>query len=617
MADAAAGASPARVDARSLARATLCLVLLGAGLCATAPAGFLNIDENNYLATVLALRDERVTVPGTERVPPTREMLWFDPVPRARVVSSTPVGPTAPPLYAFLALPFLAAGVRGLIALQLSSFVLCGLAVYIYAAAHARQRHTPWLALATYVLCSYTLEYAEGVWPHALSAMLCLLGWMAAGTARASGSAASALAAGVLLGTATGIRYQNLVFALATGAALLVFSSRRARVTVGFLLGAAGPLVASAVLNGARLGIFDPFTKGPGYLAPGRPREGRLWDAFTSTWARVVDFASWPRVRSSLHDLQYAFQVDLETGAHIRWGGIKKAWLQSAPWLLVVLIVLVLVWTRRDVISGTMRRELRAMAAPFAATLGLFAIYGFSRTDAGCLNQRYLLDLMPLGAVALAWILDAHPLRRGGLLAGLIASAAAVAALARIRLPAPVLGRELAAPVLTDLEHLRVLAVLYVPLAIAVALALATLSPRSRLRRLLSPLLGAALGWALAIHVLEDRAGSRAARVDSAARAAAAAEVVARERSPVVFGFWSRVYPLGPLKIDQDLDLLLGWADGWRDFPALVRTFRARGRPVLLLCEGMLPAYQRSVLGRARLRAERLSEKPCFWRLEP
>src|SRR5690349_5893231 len=80
------------------------LALIGVVLVATCvPCTFI-IDESNYLVTVIGLRQGRLTVPGTEGLTPSSELAYFDPTARTRLVTTMPIGATAPPLYAFLAL---------------------------------------------------------------------------------------------------------------------------------------------------------------------------------------------------------------------------------------------------------------------------------------------------------------------------------------------------------------------------------------------------------------------------------------------------------------------------------------------------------------------------------
>jgi hypothetical protein len=599
-----------------LVRPLLALVAIAAALFVTAVPAPLNPDENNYLATVIALRSERVTVPGTEELPPSPEVLWFDPIPRSRQPVITPAAPTAPPLYAPLALPFLrVGGWRGLIALQVFAFVGCGLLVFAHASRFARREYTPWLALAAFALGSYTLEYAQGLWPHLMAMMLVVTAWVANSRARESGSASVAFVSGILIGTASGIRYQILGYAAILGVVLALWSVRRLRTIAGYLAGVAGPLLASAVINLERLGAFHPATKGATYLTPGRSRAGFLYDALASTWARVVDFTSWPPVRGTLHELQFLYQYDWETNAYVLWGGLKKSWLQSSPWLGVVLVALVLVWFRRHEVAPAVRRELRALSLPVFGVVAMFAAFGFSRSDGGCLNQRYLLEAMPLASVAFALALDRFTLGWRPLLAGSLVGALGAGLLVSIEIPLPRLGSELSPPATSTWIAIRELVELKLPIALAGALALSVFFSDLRGGRLMWTLVGAALAWALVIHVFEDLAGSRAARGRAAERLDAVAAVLPADRPAAIFAFWGHANALGPLALERDLHILQPWADQWADMRWLAGHFHARGRRVYVLCEGLLPQARALVL--YDLATEVTSERPCLVRLLP
>jgi hypothetical protein len=60
-------------------RLVVSLIILGTLLTATAIDGPFTIDENNYLVTVLGLRQGRLSVPDTDGLPPSGELLYFDP----------------------------------------------------------------------------------------------------------------------------------------------------------------------------------------------------------------------------------------------------------------------------------------------------------------------------------------------------------------------------------------------------------------------------------------------------------------------------------------------------------------------------------------------------------
>ena len=199
------------------------LILLGAvgvTLMWTHVHGSFLIDECNYTVTVTGLQQGRLTVPGTENVVPSKELLYFDPAAVARRDLKTPVASTVPPLWALLALPFSLFGWSGLVALNVLSFLGCALVIFYYAGRHCQRRHTPYLAMGTFVLGGYCLEYAQGVWPQSLSLLLTMGGFVLASRARAGGPAWVALLSGLVMGVATGVRYPNILLAFGTGLGL-------------------------------------------------------------------------------------------------------------------------------------------------------------------------------------------------------------------------------------------------------------------------------------------------------------------------------------------------------------------------------------------------------------
>src|SRR5664279_4707882 len=193
--DAASDEQPAaRVPLALLAA----LVLLWVFLVAEAIPGGFTIDEASYLESILQLRQADFGIAGTQGLTRSPEFLFFDPAARIRIDHLDHLGSTAPPLYAVLALPFSVFGFRGLIALNALAFVVSALCVYWLAARRARERWTPWVALVTYVVGGYSIEYAQGLWPHALSTGLAVIGFCLAIRAREGASAWVAIGVGLL-----------------------------------------------------------------------------------------------------------------------------------------------------------------------------------------------------------------------------------------------------------------------------------------------------------------------------------------------------------------------------------------------------------------------------------
>ena len=244
------------------------LIVLGVVISVTVIPGVFIIDDDNYLINVLAMRQGRVTVANTEGLTPSRELLFFDPGPSSRVVNSTPVASTAPPLYAVLALPFSWLGWRGLVALNTLAYLVTIVLVFLYSRRYATDVLTPWLAAASFAFGGYVIEYTQGVWPQALSIALCTGGIVAAGRAIDSddgGDWFSAAAAGFLLALATGVRYQNaVVLAVVAGAVFLWSASRwRSRRSLSLRSGAA---VHQCGDQSRASRIVEPDRKGEGYI---------------------------------------------------------------------------------------------------------------------------------------------------------------------------------------------------------------------------------------------------------------------------------------------------------------------------------------------------------------
>jgi hypothetical protein len=546
----------------------LALAALGLLLSVTVVPGVFTIDEDHYLVSVAALRHGRLGTPGTEGLPASNELAWFDPQGHSRRVAATPVAPTVPPLYAPLALPFSYLGFRGLVAINtLAYLVITGL-VFGLARRFGREPWTPWLAAVAFALGGYSVEYAQGLWPHLLTAALILAAFWAVMEAREGGPWWWAVLAGALAGWATGVRYQNLVLAGALGLGVLLWAPRRLRAALSYAAGLAVPLAASSLLNQLRLGIWNPVSKGAGYFAVAEAKAGggMLGEAAAMFWARVVDYS----LRPPPTGIAGAYlQQDPASGAYVLGTAIKKAWLQSCPWLVLALAALALVWLPRRWLAArppAQVRELKAMGLLVAPVLALFAVLGPSRTDGFCFNQRYFIELVPLLAVACAWGLEGLGFTpRAGLWGALWGAALA--------------GLPLLASPFSPLRH-RVL--LAAPLALAgVLLGLWLLSLYRARPALLAGLAGAALGWAVVVHLGDDLPSSRGLRQLNQERLAAVREALPE---PVaLFAFWGNKDPLGPLLLERDVVIADPFLDQGATAAQLVEAFHAQGRRVVVL----------------------------------
>lgn len=567
------------------------VVVSSVGLCAAVVPGVFTIDEPAHLAMVASLRHGSLAPTGLDGLTPTPELAFYSP----HAGNERPGLPVheLPPLYALLALPFSLLGIRGLFYLNALAFVATGALVFHLTRVHGRDAYASWVALAAFAVGSHSLEYALGLWPHMLSVALCTGGFVLASHARRADRLRSALLAGLCLGLAAGVRYPNVVYAAALGLGLLSWAPRRWESAVSFALGMAGPLVASALINGARLGSYNPISKGGGYLRvapldgaqaasatdalPGASLVGgAVWDAARAFWFRLVDYGARPAGVFP----GFALRPEADSGAYVWYGVVKKAWLQSSPWVLLALVVLLAAFRRRpspvsgqepDSTDDAGRRrqiDLRAGGLVVVSVLALFALAGSGRTDGMCFNQRYLLDLVPIASFACAIGLERAPLSPRPIALGALVGA----------------GLALLALYALDPTPSQV-AVSWSPLVLAVLLVLAFwLCPRTPATRATSFLLGACLAWSAAIHLGSDVAISRSRRHDVARLYEVAAAQLPDRGAVLVWGIHRGI--VAPLQLDRDLVIADATRGRGRGVERLVAELTRRGRRVFLLANG-------------------------------
>ena len=605
-------------------RLWLALGLLGFALSLTVVPGVFNIDESHYLVSVAGLQHGQLTVPGTEELSPSREVASFDPVAKWRRIDSTPVSPTIPPLYAFFALPFSYLGWRGLVALNTLALLVATALVFGHTQRYTPTPSTPWLAASAFALGSSVLEYAQGVWPHLLAIAFCLTAVVLASRAREEGLGWAALGAGLAIGLATGVRYQNIFFGGCLGLGLLFWARRRLAMCGFYILGLAGPLLANSVLNHLRLGFWNPISKGGrSYLrlglidratraggtatSPSAGAEPGLLESFgngiergvelvlnitTVWWAKVVDFTTHPRLPFLEEVLNYVPDPDSGAFMLLGRGAIKKAWLQSSPWMLLALVILLWVWIRwkpngvSPELAKRQRGEMRALSLIVWPTLLMFAAAGFQRTDAFCFNQRYFLELTPLVAIALALTVDRLGPRWSLVLGG--AGIGLLAAGAVLTLPA-------------SSQTFRHRALMKLPLLLAAGFTISSLFSRFRPIKMLTPvLLGACLSWSLAVHVGDDIATANSWRSWNQNILQ-----IYRDKLPDRFALVAWLFRgenATPLRLERDVVILDCYSDQGQAISRHIEEFFAHQRPVFILTEGFPQKVLQKILQNRRYR---------------
>ncbi|MBF8248646.1 MAG: PMT family glycosyltransferase, 4-amino-4-deoxy-L-arabinose transferase, partial [Bacteroidetes bacterium] len=391
------------------------LIAIGLVLFVTAIHGVYIIDEDNYMVSALALRDGGFTVQHTKNLTPSRELNYFDPEARQRPISSTPIVALAPPLYAFIALPFSLLGWPGFFLVNCLSLLVAGFLVFKYVQAHTEHRLTPWMACISLLLGSYCLEYAQGVWPHMLSLALCTGGFILCSDGRQKENLVLIALAGLVMGISVGVREQNALFAMGVGAALLLAKSKRISSAAIYSASVAVPLIVISLINLARLDVFHPFPKIFAYLNDlSQTGASNFLEPLQVFWAKVVDF--------SYHaPLDQPFMYRAHGSGAVFVGGVmKKAWLQSSPWIGLSLISLVVAWRIPSQSLSKTHDQLRKISLVVFPVLLMIAFAGFARHDGMSFNQRYFIELLPLAAISLALILDGFEMKIAHLVLGFV-----------------------------------------------------------------------------------------------------------------------------------------------------------------------------------------------------
>ncbi len=426
----------------------LMLVLVCAAGALLSSPGVFSVDESHYLlaSKAMAQGQEFHIDNGYENLKDPAKLFFYTVIPD-RVKELGTIS-TVPPFHAILASPFLwLGGLSGLIWLNLLAFAASLVAVRRLALKMHDSEAFALASAAAFGLASFSLEYAFGIWPHALSQALAA--WALLALVSAPGAHRPALMlffAGLLAGVGCGVRLQHVLelplFALAAFC-LLNFKWRSLLLLAGWLL----PVLALALINLHRLDSPNPFTYGAGSSFAGpvglllrQPllpalgmaalglttwfarKPGRAW-----AWALLIGLGvlatlSLPAGRNLLlhwagfagyHLLDTSLLGDLSRSAgstgnelgQVLYGGVlKKSLLQAAPWLLLAVLT---AWTRlRD--PAVRQTAVRTVAL---VGLGGTLLLPFIASAGGlCFNPRYFVDMLPaLAPLALLGIWHLGP----------------------------------------------------------------------------------------------------------------------------------------------------------------------------------------------------------------
>ena len=601
------------------------IVILGAlfalhGLYAVAanPPAHFSLDEGVYATMTRSLAESgSLSVWNGYGEHPSPELVYLMMREDARDPQNPRLVPQYPAVYAAIGYPFYkAAGFKGLQIMNLLAF----LATVGFCVALARRlfddANLAFNAGLMLVLGGFTWEYAHGAWPHALSMLAVTMAiWFAVSAIRADGDRAAlpaALAVGLIAGIGAGLRYDTILVIPAMALPFLFASPVRLLPPVAIVVGAIPGLAALSVTNFLKFGSASPFTYGfasttgpvsvssygPLVLAAGAVLLA-LWAATRRRAWKTVRERPWivlaavaalfgaamliPQIRALAYRMLngvWQLVVDIRvrdlgivedgvdrtaSGAVVYGVSLKKALLQSCPWLVVLVLPFI------EFVRG--RKQSAEFALLFLVIAGFVSFYGYFAWHGGfAFNMRYFLPLLPVAAILGAWSwralsADLKPLWRNLMAGGGIATL-----LFWVRLVPADLDVADQAPVLLSLP-LYMAAVL---LAFLIAGAVPWRLARPAVNAGALAMFAVSLTWAANVGLVYDLLRSYKARsynyqftqdVDSVI---AADSILFAER----FGLYPGVFEA------ERVRLALPAQDDFHDFRALVDMHLAAGRPV-------------------------------------
>jgi 4-amino-4-deoxy-L-arabinose transferase-like glycosyltransferase len=548
-----------------------CIVFVVIVLATAIPAPF-TVDDCNYLSSVVGLRHGTVYVPGTAGLPPSRALHAFEPMAYMLKDPETPVPPHVPPLYAVVAYPFSFLGWHGLV--LLNALATLGTVALVFAAARRLAGHerAGWYAAALWLFGASTIEYAQGLWPHMLSVSCAAGGMICVALAAKEGRDWQAALAGFLLAMAAGMRYQNSVLLGCGLIGLAIWAGKRLRSLAAFAAGAVPPVLTAALFNHARIGSWSPFSKGLHYMAVGAGNHGvssPVGEFLLSVWTRVVDYSAQP----PFHDRAQSYMRKIATGdIVVRWGVLKKSWLQGSPWVLVGFLAVLLAWVHKDFLTAAARSHLRQILLPVAAMLAVFGFAGVYRHDGLAYNQRYLLELAPLMAIAAGVSIAQRPLRWTWIASG-ASLGLGFAGLALLAFPGG--------------ERYRLQSILPLVLACVTACLVGLSLHRPRWTGPAGLALATCLAWSFTIHLATDLQGSRRGRESNQGRLEFAEAAFPSSSPMALLAATGPHDAFCPLLLDHDAVVLTGTDVPVEELLSVLDALLAQKRDVFVWLEGL------------------------------
>ncbi len=470
------------------------------------------------------------------------------------------------------------------------------------------------------VFATFSWEYSQAIWPHAVSMLFVTASVYCAALALLSPggrkSAALALAAGVVAGFGAGVRLDTIFVLPGLIVPFMFVRPWRPWCVLAACLGVVPGLAVLAATNYAKFGVVSAFTYtsksvggsadpisylpivflGTGFLAGAWMISRSRGKVLTRTnrWVVAVGLVVlggivfltpvyWGLV-SRMAEGTYQLLVDLRIrdldyshggltrgpgGALVYIGGAKKALLQSCPYhvLLVVPITMLLRGTKHGLALGML----------FLAPAAFVAPYAFYAWDGGLsLNLRYFTPILPFTSIlaAFAWRQIVPDLRDPDRLLAVISGCATAALYAMIL----IIGPALLWDPLTIAQQEMVF--LTLPLAIAVcALALIVarlIKPRSIPRAALPAVMAVGFVWSGLVAFAYDYPPAYEFRTSHATLSSTLERLI--ERDSLVIAYSARNFVFFPN--DHRVRVAKPQLDDFKDFLPLVEFHMDRNRAV-------------------------------------
>jgi hypothetical protein len=249
---------------------------------------------------------------------------------------------------------------------------------------------------------------------------------------------------------------------------------------------------------------------------------------------------------------------------------VKKGLLQSSPWIGAALLVLLGAWVVKADKKTPDRREILALSLIVVPVFAMIAYAGYGKTDGISHNQRYLLETVPLLAIALGIAIARLKVNGVQALLGFVVGVV-MAFVVILVVQAP----------------LKYGLLVNLPLLIGLTLMIALVLARfQKVEVTFSLILGLAIGWSFFVHLNDDVRGVSARRGANLERTEILDSVV--PDGSALVAYWGSKDAAGPLQMEKDLVILDAWADGGQDAPVLVNELLASGRRVFVLAD-MVP----------------------------